>query len=212
MELELEISESEDYSEFPAEETVEQRPLCYNCKRKATTVGLCVKKEEKATQFPGKCGERERENYQIYNRLGFKKSIKMPAKPPKIPKNATQEQLDEYSQKLEQYFKDKEKDLADQQLESDRTLAELLKEKTNIELKERETVELQERNASLQAELEKSMAELDLKKQSHEDVWKEEADKLDRRRVKLAEERRRLEKLAIELENSKGAGGGKGED
>ena len=31
--------------------------------------------------------------------------------------------------KLEQYFKDKEKDLADQQLESDRTLAELLKEK-----------------------------------------------------------------------------------
>ena len=50
MELELEISESEDYSEFPVEETVEQRPLCYNCKRKATTVGLCVKKEEKATQ------------------------------------------------------------------------------------------------------------------------------------------------------------------
>ena len=50
MELELEISESEDYSEFPAEETVEQRPLCYNCKRKATTVGLCVRKEEKATQ------------------------------------------------------------------------------------------------------------------------------------------------------------------
>ena len=112
----------------------------------------------------------------------------MPAKPPKMPKNATQEQLDEYSQKLEQYFKDKEKDLADQQLESDRTLAELLKEKTNIELKERETVELQEKNAALQAELEKSMAELDLKKQSHEDVWKEEADKLDRRRVELAEE------------------------
>ena len=107
----------------------------------------------------------------------------MPAKPPKMPKNATQEQLDEYSQKLEQYFKDKKKDLADQQMESDRTLAELLKEKTNIELKERETVELQERNASLQAELEKSMAELDLKKQRHEDVWKEEADKLDRRRL-----------------------------
>ena len=129
----------------------------------------------------------------------------MPAKPPKMPKNATQEQLDEYSQKLEQYFKDKEKDLADQQLESDRTLAELLREKTNIELKERETVELQ-------AELEKSMAELDLKKQSQEDVWREEADKLDRRRIELAEERRRLEKLAIEIENNKGAGGGKGED
>ena len=50
MELELEISESEDNSEFPAEETVEQRPLCYNCKRKATTVGLCVKKKEEAPQ------------------------------------------------------------------------------------------------------------------------------------------------------------------
>ena len=50
MELELEISKSEDYSEFPAEDTVEQRPLCYNCKRRVTTVGLCVKKEDKATQ------------------------------------------------------------------------------------------------------------------------------------------------------------------
>ena len=48
----------------------------------------------------------------------------MPAKPPKMPKDTTQEQLDEYSQKLEKYFKDREKDLAEQQLESDRTLAE----------------------------------------------------------------------------------------
>ena len=136
----------------------------------------------------------------------------MPAKPPKMPKNPTQEQLDDYSKTLEQYFKDKERELAEQQLESDRTLAELNKEKTNIELKERETVELQERNAALQGELEKSMAELDLKKQSHEDVWKEEAYRLDKRRVELVEERRRLEKLAIEIENSKGAGGGKGED
>ena len=135
----------------------------------------------------------------------------MPAKPPKMPKNPTQEQLDEYSKTLEQYFKDKKRELAEQQLESDRTLAELNKEKTNVELKGRETLELQERNAALQAELEKNMAELDLKRQSHEDVWKEEADKLDRR-VELAEERRRLEKLAIELENNKGAGGGKGED
>ena len=102
--------------------------------------------------------------------------------------------------------------MAEQQLESDRTLAELNKEETNVELKERETVELQERNAAFQAELEKNMAELDLKKQSHEDVWREEADKLDRRRVELAEERRRLEKLAIEIENSKPEGGGKGEE
>ena len=56
------------------------------------------------------------------------------------------------------------------------------------------------------------MAELDLKRQSHEDVWREEVDKLDRRRVELAEERRRLEKMAIEIENSKPEGGGKGEE
>ena len=94
-------------------------------------------------------------------------------------------------------------------MESDRTLAELNKEKANVELKERETLELQERNAALQAELEKNLAELDLKKQSHEDVWREEAGKLDKRRVELVEEKRRLEKMAIELEHSKGA---KGED
>ena len=51
-----------------------------------------------------------------------------------------------------------------------------------------------------------------MKKQSHEDVWREEADKPDRRRVELAEERRRLEKMAIEIENSKSSGGGKGEE
>ena len=50
MELELEVSEIEDYSEFPASETVEQRPLCFNCKRKATTIGVCVRKEDKGTQ------------------------------------------------------------------------------------------------------------------------------------------------------------------
>ena len=127
----------------------------------------------------------------------------MPAKPPKMPKNPTQEQLDDYSKTLEQYFKDKERELAEQQRESDRTLAELNKEKTNVELKEREAVELQERNAALQAELENNLAELDLKKQSHEDVWREEANKLDKRRVELVEERRRLEELAIELNTVK---------
>ena len=50
IELELEVYESEDYSEFPACEPVEQKHLCYNCKRRATTTGLCVKKEDKATQ------------------------------------------------------------------------------------------------------------------------------------------------------------------
>ena len=117
----------------------------------------------------------------------------MPAKPPKMPKNPTQEQLDDYSNTLEQYFKDKERELAEQQLESDRTLAELNKEKANVELIERETLELQERNVALQEELEKKLAELDLVKQSHENVWREEAGKLDKRRVELVEERRRLE-------------------
>ena len=51
MELELEVSESQDYSEFPACDFDEVR-LCFNCKRKATTSAVCisVKKEEKATQ------------------------------------------------------------------------------------------------------------------------------------------------------------------
>ena len=49
----------------------------------------------------------------------------MPAKPPKMSKNPTQEQLDDYSKTLEQYFKDKERELAEQQLETDRTLVEL---------------------------------------------------------------------------------------
>ena len=51
MELELEVSESEDYSEFPACESVEVK-LCQWCKRKATatTVYISVKKEDKATQ------------------------------------------------------------------------------------------------------------------------------------------------------------------
>ena len=128
----------------------------------------------------------------------------MPAKP-QMPKNPTQEQLDDYSKNLEQYFKDREKELADQQVESDRTLAELQKEKANVELKERE-------NSELQAELEKHLADLDLKQKSHEDIWKEEADKLDKRRVALAEERRRLEKMAIELESAKPEGAGRGEE
>ena len=37
-----------------------------------------------------------------------------------MPKNPTQEQLDDYSKTLEQYFKDKERESAEQQLESDR--------------------------------------------------------------------------------------------
>ena len=51
MELELEVSESQDYSEFPACDFDEVR-LCFNCKRKATTSAVCIslKKEDKATQ------------------------------------------------------------------------------------------------------------------------------------------------------------------
>ena len=51
MELELEVSESQDYSEFPACNFNEVR-LCFNCKRKATTSAVCisVSKEDKTTQ------------------------------------------------------------------------------------------------------------------------------------------------------------------
>ena len=119
----------------------------------------------------------------------------MPAKPPKRPKDATQEQLEEYSQKLEQYFKDREKELADQQVQADRDQAELDREKANVQLRRREVEELKEKNEELETHFSKQMKDLDLKMQSHEVVWKEESAKLDDRRVELLNERKRLEKL-----------------
>ena len=137
----------------------------------------------------------------------------MPAKPPKKPKDASQEQLEEYHQKLELYYKEKEHELAEQQLAADKATAELQKAKANVELRERESEELQERNKALKADLEKGLANLNLQKQSQEDVWKEESTRLDQKRVELVAERKRLEKLAIELENSmpEGCGGGDNE-
>ena len=55
------------------------------------------------------------------------------------------------------------------------------------------------------------MADFKLQKQNHEDVWKDESTKLDQKRVELAAERHRLQKLAIEIENNKPEGGGRGE-
>ena len=136
----------------------------------------------------------------------------MPAKPPKRPKDATKEELEEYSQKLDQYFKEKEQELAQQQREADEAAAEVDRERTNIQLKEREAEELREKNEILQAKLAKYLEDLSLRQQSHEDVWKEESAKLDTRRVELVEERRRLEKLAIELEALRPEGGGRGEE
>ena len=66
MELELEISESEDYSEFPAEETVEQRPLCYNCKRNNCRIVCEERREGHSNSLQESVEKRERENYQIY--------------------------------------------------------------------------------------------------------------------------------------------------
>ena len=51
-----------------------------------------------------------------------------------------------------------------------------------------------------------------LRQQSHEDVWKEESAKLDTRRVELVEERKRLEKLGIELDALRPEGGGRGDE
>ena len=58
----------------------------------------------------------------------------------------------------------------------------------------------------------KDIEELKLKKEIHDEVWREEASKLDTRRVELIEERKRLEKIASELEALKPDGDGdKGE-
>ena len=51
MEVELEVFESEDYSEFPACESVEVK-LCQRCKRKAT-----AKRINQHKLFLEKCGE-----------------------------------------------------------------------------------------------------------------------------------------------------------
>ena len=52
------------------------------------------------------------------------------------------------------------------------------------------------------------MEALQLKKESHEEVWREESSKLDARRLDLITEKKRLEKMAEELEGLKPAGGG----
>ena len=68
MELELEVSESEDYSEFPACESVEGK-LCQRCKRRVTAsiVHISVKKEEKATQTVSRKVWRKQRKIQIRN-------------------------------------------------------------------------------------------------------------------------------------------------
>ena len=58
----------------------------------------------------------------------------------------------------------------------------------------------------------KDIEELKLKKQSHDEVWLDEASKLDTRRAELVEERKILEKLAIELEAPKPGGDGDKEE
>ena len=65
MELELEVSESE---EFPACESVEVT-LCQRCQRKATatTVYISVKKEDKATQTVSRKVWRKQRKVQIRN-------------------------------------------------------------------------------------------------------------------------------------------------
>ena len=134
----------------------------------------------------------------------------MPAKPPKRPKDATKEELDEYSQKLEQYFKEKEQELADQQRQYDEAAVEVDRERTNLQLKDRETEEEREKNERLKAQLAKDMEALQLQKESHEEIWKEESSKLDVKRLNLITERKRLEKMAEELEGLR-PGGDKGE-
>ena len=136
----------------------------------------------------------------------------MPAKPPKRPKDATKEELDEYSQKLEQYFQEREKELADQQRQADIASAEVDKEKANLELKEREAEEEKVKNEKLKTQLTEDMEALQLSKESHEEVWREESAKLAARRLAMMTEKKKLEKMAEELEHLKpGDGTDKGE-
>ena len=60
----------------------------------------------------------------------------------------------------------------------------------------------------MEASLKKQMEDLTVRTHSHEDIWKEETAKLNDRRLELMNEKKRLEKLAIELENAKPEGGG----
>ena len=79
-------------------------------------------------------------------------------------------------------------------------------------MKDRETEEERKKNERLKAQLIKEMEDLKLKKESHEEVWKEESSKLDVKRLDLIAERKRLEKMAEELEGLRpGGGGDKGE-
>ena len=130
----------------------------------------------------------------------------------KRPKDATKEELDEYSQKLEQYFKEREQELADQQRQADVAAAEVDREKANLQLKEREAEEERDRNERLKTQLAEDMEALQLKKESHEEVWREESSKLDARRLDLVTEKKRLEKMAEELEHIKPGGGGDKEE
>ena len=57
----------------------------------------------------------------------------MPAKQPRKPKDASKEELEEYSQKLEQYFREREQELAEQQRQTDVAAAEVDREKSVIE-------------------------------------------------------------------------------
>ena len=86
------------------------------------------------------------------------------------------------------------------------------RERTNLQLKDRETEEEREKNERLKAQLTADMEKLQVQKESHEEVWREETAKLDVRRLDLVTERKRLEKMAGELEGLKPEGGGdKGE-
>ena len=116
----------------------------------------------------------------------------MPAKAPKRPKDATKEELDEYSQKLEQYFKEREQELADQQRQTDVAAAEVDKEKVNLQLKEREAEEERDRNEKLKTQLTEDMEALQLKRESQEEIWREESSELDARRLNLLTEKEEI--------------------
>ena len=70
--------------------------------------------------------------------------------------------------------------------------AEVDKEKANLELKEREAEEEKAKNERLKAQLADDMEALQLRKESHEEVWREESSKLDARRLDLITEKKKI--------------------
>ena len=98
MEIDLEVPESIDFSEFPVSESVEKKHQKHKGKHQKEVARTSEQKwTNQLRQFPKESGERLR-------RKSGRES-KMPALPPKLGKNPTPEEIDQYREQLEEYEK-----------------------------------------------------------------------------------------------------------